>query len=129
MCKKAAVAKEGTTLEIWGEGKEFRSFCFVEDSIEAIYTLANSDYPYPINIGSDKPLSMLDLAKKVIKASGKNLTVSHKLEGVELGVKGRRCDSTKAYDILNWKPKVSLDEGIKITYDWIFNHIKEFKTV
>jgi len=123
---KVAKAKDGDEVEMWGSGNRTRCFCHVDNIMEPIWKLIMSDYPYPINIGSDEPISIWELlSKMIVDLSKKDILIKPIETGVEKGVKGRNCDATKAYDILGWKPHISLDEGIKRTYYWVKSIIGE----
>lgn len=118
LCRKIAMAKNGDEIEIWGNGKQTRSYCYVDDCVEGLYKLMQSDYHEPINIGTDKLVNINTLADIIEEISGKTLLRTHDLTAPQ-GVKGRNADITKAKEILNWQPKISLAEGLKRTYKWI----------
>ena len=118
LCRKVAEAKDGGEIEIWGDGKQVRCFCYVTDVVDGIIKLMESDYSGPFNIGSDMPVSIEEVVDTIIKISGKKIIKKYNLNGVT-GVKGRNCDCTKAKTLLNWKQSISLEDGIKKTYNWI----------
>ena len=121
LCRKAILAKDGGELEVWGDGKATRVFTYVDDTVEGIYRLMQSDYHKPVNIGNERQVSIDNLAKLVIKISGKDLKIKH-VEGPE-GVRGRLFDNSLARKELHWKAKIPLEKGIKKTYLWIEKQI------
>jgi nucleoside-diphosphate-sugar epimerase len=114
-CRKAATSE--TSFEIWGDGEQKRSFCYIDDCIEGVIRIMKSDYDKPLNIGSEEMLSMNDFAELVMKIAGKNLPLKHSL-GPE-GVRGRNSENTLIEQVLGWKPSISLAVGIEKTYNWI----------
>ena len=121
MCRKAAEAKEGSQIEVWGDGKQTRSFLYIDECVEAVMRLMNSDFSGPVNIGSEEMISINDFAKMAIEISGKNLSIKN-IEG-PTGVRGRNSDNKLLLEKLNWQPSQSLKEGMKTTYKWIENQI------
>jgi nucleoside-diphosphate-sugar epimerase len=124
ICRKVAEAVEGGAIEVWGDGKAIRSHAYIDDLIEGIYLLMNSDLEGPTNIGSPEYVSVDDLVDVIIKTSGKIIKVKH-IEG-PVGVKSRNFSNKKIYSI-GWRPEYSLEEGIKATYPWIEAQVKAFK--
>jgi GDP-D-mannose 3', 5'-epimerase len=120
LCRKVAEAPDKGTIEIWGDGKATRSFCYVDDCVRGTAALMDSNYSGALNIGSDRLISIDDLADVIIKFSGKQLTKTHNLSAPE-GVKGRNADLTLVKQMLNWTPVVSLEEGLARTYTWVNN--------
>lgn len=121
LCRKVAKAKDGDAIEVWGDGKQLRSFMYVDDCVKGIYKLMSSDYDKPMNLGSDEVVSINQLAEMIIKISGKRLVVKN-IDGPE-GVRSRWIDHTKAKELLNWRAKISLEEGLKKTYAWISSQV------
>ena len=117
MCRKVAEASDGGTIEVWGDGKQTRSFLYIDDCIDAVRALFDSDFMGPVNIGSEEMVTINGLAKTVISISGKNLKVKN-IAGPE-GVRGRNSDNALIEEKLQWKPKNSLLDGLKKTYSWI----------
>lgn len=109
---------------IWGDGKQTRSFLYVEDCVEGILKLMESDYNKPINIGSDRIVTIEELAKIIIDISGKDIKIEYDLSKPQ-GVRGRNADLTLARKILNWHPKISLEEGLRRMYEWAETKFKE----
>merc|ERR1712083_957537 len=118
-CRKAAVAEKGSTLEIWGDGLQTRSFCFVDDCVEGVLRLMRSDYDKPVNIGSDEMISINGLSSLALSFDGKEDFVKIKhIPGPE-GVRGRNSDNELIQQVLKWSPEIKLADGLKLTYDWI----------
>ena len=113
-------ALRGEDLTIFGDGSQTRSFCYVDDLVEGIVRLLHSDYAYPVNIGNPSEISIKDFAEEIIKLTGTDQKVIYKDLPVD-DPKQRQPDITKAKEILNWEPKVSRAEGLKITYDYFRN--------
>lgn len=117
LCRKVIEAKEGEYIEIWGDGKQTRSFLYVDECVEGTIKLIRSNFQGPVNIGSEEMISINDFAKMIINISGKNLNVKN-ISG-PLGVRGRNSDNKLINEKLNWKPSLPLIEGITKTYKWI----------
>jgi len=119
MCRKVALAKQSLdpVVEIWGDGEQTRSFCYIDDCVEGIYRLMRSDYADPLNLGQDRLISINELAEMVAKAAGTMIVRRH-VPGPQ-GVRGRNSDNTRLREVLGWEPRVSLEEGITRTYVWI----------
>lgn len=117
-------ALRGEDLTIFGDGSQTRSFCYVDDLVEGIYRLLMSDYPYPVNIGNPDEISIKDFAEEIIKLTGTNQKVIYKDLPVD-DPKQRQPDISKAKELLNWSPKVSRSEGLRITYDYFRNLSEE----
>ncbi len=117
ICRKVAMAQDGDTIEIWGDGLQTRSFLYIEECIEGSIRLLRSKFEGPVNIGSDEMISINDLARMVIKISGKNLKIKN-IPGPE-GVRGRNSDNRLILEKLDWKPTQKLLDGMSRTYDWI----------
>lgn len=104
-------------IEIWGSGDQTRSFLYIDDCINAVRLLMQSDFTGPVNIGSEEMISINDLAKMVIEISGKNISIKN-IDG-PVGVRGRNSDNTLIENKLGWKPKYSLRDGMELLYKWI----------
>ena len=118
ICRKIAMAKDGDEIEIWGDGKQTRSFLHISECLLGISKLMESDdFHGPVNIGSDEMVTINELANKVIRISGKELGLKH-IEG-PLGVRGRNSDNHLIQEKLNWRPTNPLSKGLEITFDWI----------
>lgn len=117
-------ALRGEDLTIFGDGTQTRAFCYVDDLVEGIYKLLMSDYIYPVNIGNPNEITMNDFANEIIKLTGTNQKiVYHPLPQDD--PKQRQPDISKAKSLLNWEPKISREEGLKITYDYFKSFTKE----
>ena len=110
-------ALRGEDLTVFGDGSQTRSFCYVDDLVEGIYRLLMSDYAYPVNVGNPDEISLLEFAEEIIKLTGTAQKIIHKPLPVD-DPKQRQPDITKAKEILDWSPKVSRAEGLKITYEY-----------
>ena len=120
-CRKAITAKED--FEMWGNGKQTRSFCYVDDAVEGILRLMVSDYTKSLNIGSDEQVSMNEMAEIVKKMADKESLPTRHIPGPE-GVRGRNSDNTLIKQVLGWAPQVSLREGLGYTFAWISEQVK-----
>lgn len=118
LCRKVAQAKHGGAIEIWGDGQQTRSFCYIDDCLEGIYRLMMSDFEDPLNLGTEELVSINQLAEIIIDISGKqDISIEH-VTGPQ-GVRGRNSDNTKLRSVLGWEPGISLREGLAPTYRWI----------
>jgi nucleoside-diphosphate-sugar epimerase len=118
LCRKVAEASDPGSITIWGDGKQTRSFCYIDDAIVGTVKLMESDFDEPINIGSERLVTIDQLADIIIKISGKTVTKEYDLSAPQ-GVRGRNADISLARKVLGWEPKVSLEEGLARTYKWI----------
>ena len=118
LCRKVAEATNPGNIEIWGDGKQTRSYCYVDDAVKATTLLMESNYDKPINIGSDRLVTINELADMIITISGKQITKKHDLNAPQ-GVRGRNADLTLVKKTLNWQPEVTLEDGLTKTYNWI----------
>jgi nucleoside-diphosphate-sugar epimerase len=124
ICRKIALAEDGGTIEVWGDGEQTRSYCFVEDTVEGIYRLMRSDFREPLNLGQDRMITVNELVDMVAAAAGKTIKKRHNLTAPQ-GVRGRNSDNTKLRQVLNWEPRISLEDGLKRTYEWIFSQLEK----
>ncbi len=118
LCRKVAEAHSPGTITIWGDGKQTRSYCYIDDAVKGTVMLMESDYDKPINIGSERLITIDELADMIIKISGKTITKTYDLTAPQ-GVRGRNADITLIKKILGWKPQTTLEEGLEKTYKWI----------
>ncbi|MDI6851138.1 MAG: NAD-dependent epimerase/dehydratase family protein [bacterium] len=123
LCRKVALASDPGEIEIWGDGKQTRSFCYIDDAVEGTIRLMESDFDKPLNIGSDRLVTIDELADIIIKISGKKITKKYDTSKPQ-GVRGRNADLTLMEKVLGWRPKVSLEEGLEKTYRWIEQMVK-----
>lgn len=124
LSRKVAEASNPGEIEIWGDGKQTRSYCYIDDCLRGIMMLIESSYDQPLNIGSDRLVTIDELADIVIKASGKKIEKSYDTSAPQ-GVRGRNADLTLIKKVLDWQPKVSLEEGLSKTYKWIEEQIRK----
>ena len=110
------------SIEVLGDGLQTRSFLYIDECIEGIRRLMNSDCKEPVNIGSDEMVSINELAKMVIEISGKNISIKN-VESKALGVRGRNSDNDFIYSQLGWKPNYPLKNGLEKTYEWISKQV------
>lgn len=115
LCRK--VAESSGEIEVWGSGKQTRSFLYIDECIEGLLRINSSSYDQPINLGSDERISVADLARMIIFISGKDVKIKF-IDG-PIGVEGRSSDNTQILDVLAWAPSEPLVNGIKKTYSWI----------
>jgi GDP-D-mannose 3',5'-epimerase len=134
MCRKVAEANSGESIEVWGDGKQTRSFLYVEECVEAVRRLMDSEFSGPVNIGSEEMISLNDFAKMVISISGKDLHVKN-IEGKEfegkygfkcpVGVRGRNSDNTLIKEKIGWDYTQTLKQGMEKTYLWIKQQVEK----
>ena len=118
LCRKVAATTDGGVIDIWGDGEQTRSFCFIDDCVEGILRLMDSDYTLPLNLGTDRMVTINELAEIIIAISGKNDVTLNHIDGPQ-GVRGRNSDNTLLRKVLGWEPETSLDDGLATTYEWI----------
>ena len=120
--RKVALATDDTSIEVWGDGKQTRSFLYVAECVEASFRLMQSNFVGPVNIGSEEMVSINDMARILIEMSGKNIQLTYKLDA-PVGVRGRNSDNRLIRENLGWDYSMELREGLKLTYDWIWSQI------
>jgi nucleoside-diphosphate-sugar epimerase len=125
MCRKVAEAEDGTYIEVWGDGKQTRSFLYIDECIEAVRRLMDSDFTGPVNIGSEEMISINGLAQLVMEVAGKKLTIKN-IPG-PVGVRGRNSDNKLIREKLGWDYSMTLREGIAKTYAWINEQVQKQK--
>ena len=128
MCRKVAETEDGGEIEVWGDGKQTRSFLYVDECVEAVLKLMDSDFVGPVNIGSEEMVTINELAQMAIDISGKNIKIKN-IEGDEfqlkygfkcpVGVRGRNSDNTLYKTKIGWSVSKTLFDGMMNTYDWI----------
>jgi len=118
VCRKIALAADGESVEVWGDGLQTRSFTYIDDCVEGIFRIAHSEWNSPLNLGSDELISVNGLYDLVGRIAGKSVTKVHDTSKPQ-GVRGRNSDNTRALEILGWQPQVSLADGLAATYKWI----------
>ncbi len=117
ICRKVAEAPDGGTIDIWGDGRQTRSFLYIDECLEGVRRLMNSNFTGPVNIGSDEMISINDLARMAMNIAGKQLDLNH-IPGPQ-GVRGRNSDNRLIRQKLNWRPQYPLQLGMTHTYQWI----------
>lgn len=125
MCRKVAIAKltGNPEIEIWGDGQQTRSFCYIDDCVQGIYKLMRSDHNEPLNIGQDRMVTIDELADMVANIAGIHIIKKH-IDGPQ-GVRGRNSDNTRLREVLQWEPQISLEQGLARTYDWIAEQVQQ----
>ncbi len=124
LCRKMAVAKLTGNLEveIWGDGEQTRSFCYIDDCVKGIHLLMQSDYHEPLNLGQDRLVTINQLADMIADIAGIQIVKKH-VPGPQ-GVRGRNSDNTRLREVLGWEPEISLEEGLARTYAWIEEQVR-----
>jgi len=117
LCRKVAEAPNGGSIEIWGDGLQTRSFLYIDECLEGVRRLMDSDFPGPVNIGSEEMVTINQLAEMIMGVAGKKLSIKH-ISG-PLGVRGRNSDNRLIQSKLGWKPSCPLRSGLEKTYTWI----------
>lgn len=123
ICRKIALAQDGEEIEVWGDGLQTRSFCYIDDCVEGIYRLMRSDHRDPINLGSDRLVTINELVDIVARIAGKTVRRRHDLSKPQ-GVRGRNSDNTRLREVLNWEPQSTLEDGLRETYHWISDQLR-----
>jgi len=118
ICRKVALARDGEAIEVWGDGRQSRSFLYVDDCVEGIYRIVQSDHPKPLNLGSDERVTIDELVDLVARIAGKTVGKRHRLDAPQ-GVRGRNSDNSRLGEVLGWLPRTSLQDGLAPTYSWI----------
>jgi GDP-D-mannose 3', 5'-epimerase len=119
LCRKVAFAKltNAREVEIWGDGEQTRSFCYIDDCVNGIWRLMRSDYREPLNLGQDRMVTINQLADMIAEVAGFDIVKVH-IAGPQ-GVRGRNSDNSRLREVLSWEPEISLEEGLSRTYRWI----------
>jgi len=124
ICRKIALAEDGDEIEVWGDGEQTRSYCYIDDCVEGIYRLMESDHREPINLGQDRMISINELVDIVANIAGKKIGKRYDLTKPQ-GVRGRNSDNTRLREVLKWEPSVSLEDGLRVTYHWIAGELEK----
>jgi len=122
ICRKLALAQPGDEIEIWGDGKQTRSYCYIDDCVEGIMRLMRSEHREPINLGQDRMISIDELVSIVADIADKEIKRRYNLNKPQ-GVRGRNSDNSRLREVLAWVPQVSLERGLERTYSWINDQI------
>jgi nucleoside-diphosphate-sugar epimerase len=124
LCRKVAEATNPGTITVWGDGKQTRSYVYIDDAVKGTIKLMESNYTHPVNIGSDRLVTINQLADMIIKISGKKITKTYDPKAPQ-GVRGRNADLTLVKKEINWEPKITLEDGLQKTYKWIQTKVKQ----
>ena len=124
ICRKVALAADGDEIEVWGDGQQTRSFTYVDDCVEGIHRIMQSDYSNPLNLGSDELISVDGLVDLVSGIAGKTLVKRHDPSKPQ-GVRGRNSDNSRLREVLAWEPGIRLEDGLRATYSWIDDRVHE----
>ena len=122
-CRKVAEAPDGGEIEMWGDGEQTRSFLYIDECLEGVRRLMESDFMGPVNIGSDEMVSINELANLAMDIAGKSQSIKH-IPG-PLGVRGRNSDNVLIKEKLGWAPNLSLRKGMELTYRWISRQVEK----
>lgn len=123
ICRKVALIPGEGEIEVWGDGQQTRSFMHVDDCVEGIHRIMRSDYPHPLNLGTDELVTINQLVDTVTEIAGKSVTKRHDTSKPQ-GVRGRNSDNTRIQQVLGWGPQITLREGLAPTYRWIESELK-----
>lgn len=124
ICRKVALADDGDAIEVWGDGKQTRSYCFIDDCVTGIFRLMRSDWGEPLNLGSDRLVTIDELVDIVAEIAGKRIRKVHDLTKPQ-GVRGRNSDNSQLREALGWDPPTSLEDGLRETYLWIAGQLED----
>lgn len=127
ICRKVALANDGDDIEVWGDGEQTRSYCYIDDCVEGIYRLMRSEHREPINLGQDRMISINELVDMISGIAGKRIGKSYDLTKPQ-GVRGRNSDNTRLREVLHWEPTISLEDGLERTYHWIASELEKNPT-
>jgi GDP-D-mannose 3',5'-epimerase len=123
ICRKVALARDGDEIEVWGDGQQTRSFTYIDDCVEGIFRIMQSEHAGPLNLGSDELISVDGLVDLVCRIADKKLTLRHDLSKPQ-GVRGRNSDNSMLQRVLGWQPSTSLEDGLRETYRWILGELE-----
>lgn len=124
ICRKIALAEDGDEIEVWGDGLQTRSYCYIDDCVLGIYRLMRSNHREPLNLGQDRLVTINELVDMVARVAGKRIGKRYNLNAPQ-GVRGRNSDNGRLREVLKWEPEVSLEEGLRQTYLWIEEQLRE----
>jgi GDP-D-mannose 3',5'-epimerase len=122
ICRKVALARDGDEIEVWGDGLQTRSFMYIDDCVEGLQRLMASIYGAPLNLGTERLISVNALVDLIASIAGKTLRCRHLLDKPQ-GVRGRNSENSRLRQVLQWEPKISLEEGLDRTYHWIVQQV------
>jgi nucleoside-diphosphate-sugar epimerase len=118
------MADDNDAIEVWGDGKQTRSYCYIDDCVEGIYRLMRSDFRGPLNLGQDRLISVDELVDMVAGVAGKSIKKAYDTSKPQ-GVRGRNSDNSQLRKVLGWVPQISLERGMELTYRWIREQIEQ----
>jgi nucleoside-diphosphate-sugar epimerase len=118
ICRKIALADDGGEIEIWGDGLQTRSYCYVDDCVDGLWRIMQSEYREPLNLGTERLVTVNELVDIVARIAGKRIRRRHDLTKPQ-GVRGRNSDNARLREVLGWEPSTSLEVGLATTYRWI----------
>ncbi|HUL03242.1 MAG TPA: NAD-dependent epimerase/dehydratase family protein [Gemmatimonadales bacterium] len=124
ICRKVALARDSDEIEVWGDGQQTRSYCYIDDCVAGISKLMRSEHREPLNLGQDRLITINELVDLVAGIAGKRIRKRHNLTAPQ-GVRGRNSDNSRLRQVLKWEPQVSLEEGLRRTYEWIRDRLIE----
>lgn len=122
--RKVALADDGGVIEVWGDGEQTRSFMYIDDCVEGLLRLMSSNFPGPLNLGTDRLISINDLVDLIAGIAGKRLVKEHDTTKPQ-GVRGRNSDNRLLRQVLGWEPRISLEQGLAVTYAWIAQELDD----
>lgn len=120
--RKVALAEDGSEIEVWGDGEQTRSFMYVDDCVEGLIRLMDSNHREALNLGTDELITINRLVDLIARIAGKKINKCHNLTGPQ-GVRGRNSDNTRLREVLGWEPSITLAEGLRKTYPWIESQV------
>jgi GDP-D-mannose 3',5'-epimerase len=123
LCRKVAEAVDGTSVDLWGDGQQTRSFLYIDECLDGLRRLMNASVVGPLNLGSSEQVTLDELCRRVIAISGKRLEIHH-VPGPQ-GVRGRTSDNTLIQSVLGWAPSGTLDDGLARTYAWVAGQVAQ----
>jgi GDP-D-mannose 3',5'-epimerase len=126
--RKVALVRDGGEIDVWGDGEQTRSFMYVEDCVEGLLRLMASDYRQPLNLGTDRLVTINQLVDMISGIARKRVYKRHDLSKPQ-GVRGRNSDNTRLNQVLGWEPKIDLEQGLQITYTWIERELRRAQRV
>jgi len=128
ICRKIALANDNDIIDVWGDGNQTRSYCYIDDCVEGIYRLMCSECHDPLNLGQDRLISINELVDIVARIAGKHIRKAYDLTKPQ-GVRGRNSDNTKLRQVLDWEPQITLEDGLDRTYRWIHDQLVQSERI
>ena len=123
LCRKIALAPDGGEIVVWGDGEQTRSYCYIDDCVDGIHRLMRSDWREPINLGSDRMVTINELIAMIAGSAGKRITTRHVFDQPQ-GPRGRNSDNSRVREVLGWQERVTLEDGLARTYHWIERELR-----